>query len=95
MYARQNEVDNDHHQLTLDHTGTDTNETELEKLVFGDVKGFRDELKLHHGASGFPSTEVVDTTPQEILEEPDTNELENLDDADVRYLVKFLSKPLS
>ena len=95
MYARQDEVDNDHHQLRLDHTGKDRNEAELEKLVFVDVKGFRDELELHQGASSFPSTDVVDTNPREVLEESDTGRLENLDDADVRYLVKLLSKPLS
>ncbi len=69
----------------------DENEIELEKIVFGDEKGFHDDLRLHGKASVGEISEGKSREDQEGL---DNTGIEGLDDADVRNINPLQSNPL-
>ena len=81
--SSQSEFDEKVDGFNRGHTEKDKNEVELEKLLFGDRRSFRDELnKYEHGVSAQRagiSEEIQRDGPEALSEQG----LEGLNDADV------------
>ncbi len=70
----------------------DATELELEKLVFGDEKGFHDNLKLHKQINSPQNSSIAEKTQEKGQEEADNEGLEGLEDSAVRAVDPLLGK---
>lgn len=61
-------------------------ELELEKLVFGDEKGFHDDLKLHKKKSPTQYSSIVEEAREEGQEDAEDEGFEAVDDSAVRIV---------
>lgn len=80
----QDEFDDDFEGFNSDLQDKSETEIELEKLVFGDEKGFRDSLKIHRKHGSAQCSSVAEGNQAEGPEGLEDGEIEGLDDADVR-----------
>ncbi len=72
--------------LESDPMEEDETELELEKLVFGDEKGFHDNLKLHKKNSLIQYPSIAEEAGEKGQEEAEDQGFEGLDDSAVRTI---------
>lgn len=90
---RNHELDPDFDGFGSDAMEKDEMEIELEKIVFGDEKGFLDELKAHNKSEVTRYTDTVEEDKGEGPSELEDGGLEGLDDSAVRTIDSCLGTP--